>query len=411
MNLFHHAFLRVSRDPRRSFFQAAGVGTVCLLLILWGTLSSGFASTIYQMATRLLLGQIQIHHPRFGVTESIYDNFPFSPSQGDELHARKFNYSYRLYQYALVSLDDATKGARIVGIDPKQEAETTDLPQHMSEGTFAFPRDSNEAVIGYHLAEMLKVHIGSEIVVLGTGADGGIASEVYRVTGILKPISQIVDDRYVYIGDLSFRRLFNLSEGIHELILTGVGQGRHYQEPQKGDLDRLFPNADIKTWRETKPQLSQVLDMLKFAGIVTLTLVFIALGMLILNLKLMTVFDRSREYGMMLAIGLHPQQLVRLVLAESFWISILAAVFAVTLALPLGYLAETKGLDFSFLIDHYSYSTLVMEPLLYGEFGVRQVIEPLIFMFLMFPLATLYPAYVASRFQPREAIHGRGAGL
>ncbi len=411
MSILYHGFLRVIRDPRRSVYQAVGVGLVCLLLILWGTLSAGFASTMYQMATRLLLGQIQIHNPRFIITESIYDSFPFSKAQGEEISKRNLSYSFRLYQYALASRGDATKGARIVGLDPELEGATSDLIRHISEGTFLQKADSHQVVLGYHIAEMLKVHPGDEIVVLGTGADGGIASEIFYVKGVLKPISQIVDHRYIYVSEEAFRRLFNFEQGVHEIILTTANQGRHYREPEVGNLPQIFPGTEVKTWRETKPQLSQVLDMLKFAGLVTLTLVFIALGMLILNLKLMTVFDRSREYGVMLAIGLHPRQLIQLVLAESFWVSLLSAAFAIALAIPLGFWLEYKGLDFRFLIDHYAYSTLVMEPLLYGDFGPRQVIEPVVFMLLMYPLASLYPAYVASRFEPREAIQGRGTGL
>lgn len=409
MNLFNLARYRLTRDPRRNFLQAMGIGIVCALLIVWSTLSGGFSNTIYQMATRLMLGHMQVHHPRFQVSESIYDWMPFSPEQASALHAQDYAYSYRLYQYALSSHGEATKGTRIIGLDPALEKETTDLPEHLHSGHFLV--SAKEAVLGYHLAETLKVTIGDEIVVLGTAADGSLASEIFLVAGILKPITAVTDQRSVYIDAAAFRELFTFPRGVHELVLRAKAAGRKYVEPQPQALAPLFPEVRVQSWRQLNPQLAKVLDLLSYTIYITLALVFIALGMLLLNLKLMSTFDRSREYGVMLALGMHPRQVIRLVLWEALWLAVLSGAIALILGLPLAWWTAQHGIDFGFMIEHLAYSTLVLEPVLYGILGWKEVIAPLAFLFFTLPLAAFYPAMIAARIQPTEAIQGKGSGL
>jgi ABC-type lipoprotein release transport system permease subunit len=374
-------------------------------------LVAGFSHSIYQIATQLLLGQIQVHHPKFLITESIYDSFRLTPSQEEQLVKYDFFYSYRLYQYALASFGEVTKGAKIIGLDPDLESKTTDLTKHIDQGRFVNSKDAKELVLGHQLAKFLKARPGQDLVILGTGADGAIASDIFTIVGILKPISDLVDERSIYMGSVSFRDLFSFPEGAHELVLAKRSKDGSYQEPQLTGLSELFPDAEVRTWRELRPQLAQVLDLLSFAGVVTVALVFVALCMLVLNLKLMTTFDRSREYGVMLAIGLHPRQLVYLVLLESLCLALAAGLFACLLGIPAAKWIEADGLSFRFFLDNYSFASLVFEPVLYGYFGPRQLFLPLGFLFLSLPLASLYPAILAARLEPREAIHGKGSGL
>lgn len=411
MNLRQLALYRLTRDPRRNLQQAAGIGLVCALLIVWASLSGGFANTMYQMATRLLLGHMQVHHADYLVSESIYDTFSFGPQLEKQLQERKFAYTYRLYQYALGSHAQATKGTRVIGLDPTLEAQTSDLPKHLKEGRFVGASALKEAVIGFHLAQTLGLGLGQELVILGTAADGSLASEIFEVVGILKPVSSVIDHRSVYIHAQAFRELFTLDEGIHELVLSSLAEGRHYVEPRPQELSALFPDAEVKSWRQLHPHLSKVLDLLSYTVYISLFFVFIALGMLLLNLKLMTTFDRSREYGVMLALGMHPRQLIRLVVWEAIWLALISALFALALGLPLGFWVESRGLDFSSMYDHLAYSTLVLDPVLYGILGWKEVLAPLLFLFFTLPLAALYPAILASRIQPTEAIQGKGAGL
>ena len=411
MNLFSLAFYRLIRNPWRSFRELAGIGLVCALLMVWSSLTGGFANTIYQMATRLILGHMQVHHPDFLASGSIYDAFSFTETQAQALRKQHILHSYRLYQYALASNERATKGARVVGLDPSLESLTTDLTTHLEQGHFLTSTDRKEAVLGYELAKSLGLGVNAELIVLGTAADGSLASEVFTIVGILKPISQVIDQRYVYIGSQVFRELFAWPDKIHELVMVTASEGHHYVEPDRDAIVPLFPDARVETWRQLNPRLAKVLQLLSFSVLITLLLIFIALGMLLLNLKLMTTFDRSREYGVMLALGLHPWQMVLLVIYEALILAVAANLFGACLGIPLAFCFEKYGLSFRFMVDHLAYSTLVLDPVLHAIVGWKEIVIPQVFLLVTLPLAALYPSILAARIQPTQAIQGKGSGL
>ncbi len=428
MRLTFLALRNLSREPKRTANRIIGQALVCCVLIIWSSLAGGFSETIYETATALVLGDAQIHHRDYTRSESIYDRIPFDESHAGKLATLGYAAAPRLYAYALAAQSEGSQGIKIIGVNPAQEARVTRIHGHLGSGTWLAGHPT-EVVLGYQLARTLKLGLGQQIVLLGQAADGSLTNGLFTIAGILKPLSASVDQRAVYMNAPDFRELFAVADGVHELVLKALPPATTTPESKASadattttttqrtgfapgaNLDltpvhAAYPTADVRSWRELKPDLAAILDLLSYTIYFTLTFIYIALGNLLLNIKLMTVLDRTREYGVMRALGMLEVQVVYLVLAEALWLGLFSAVLAAVVAVPIASYLEIYGLDFRFYLDRFAYSGFMLEPILYAKLGLKQVLAPTLFLVIMLPLAALYPAIIAARTSPSAAISG-----
>jgi ABC-type lipoprotein release transport system permease subunit len=409
MNLSVLALRNLVREPKRTLIQVLAIGVVCAILIVWTTLTGGFYRTLYGAATNLWLGEAQIHHSRYSLFESIYDTIAFDKDHAEAILAAGYHAAPRLYAFALAAQPQGSRGIKLIGVDHRREMQVTSLHKHLAQGRWLNGVTPKEVVIGSQLAQDLGLSIGGELVIMGQAANGSLASDLYRVTGVMAPISQGADQRYVFINDDEFRNLFLIDSGSHEVVLRRTNaEAMPAINGGFNQLAKLYSGQDLRTWRELKPTLAGALDLLGYTTFFTLTFVYIAIAGFMVNIKLMAILDRTKEYGVMRALGMVEWQLMALIFLETIWICFFSLLVALAMGVPAALYIEKFGIDLRSVVSSASFIGVVVEPVLIGTFGWYQVIVPTLFLFVMLPLASLYPGWIAAKTSPSVAMKEEG---
>jgi ABC-type lipoprotein release transport system permease subunit len=242
-------------------------------------------------------------------------------------------YTFRSEAFALVSSKNRTYAAMLVGIDPPREARVSTLKNIIRKGAYLEAADSNRALVGSLLAKNLQVDVGDELVILGQGRDGSIAATVVRVKGVFNSGQDDFDRSVVHIPLGFFQETFFMRGDVNALV--AVSQTLEAVPGIKTALrNRLkqLPFADelvVLDWKQLLPGLMQAIKMDLISGFIFYIILIVVVAFSILNTFLMAIFERTREFGVMMAIGARPGRLVKFILFESAGITLLGSVVGI----------------------------------------------------------------------------------
>jgi ABC-type lipoprotein release transport system permease subunit len=233
----------------------------------------------------------------------------------------------RAEAFSLVSAKERTYGVMIIGIDPRREAVVSTLESTVRRGDYLENNDGNQALVGRLLAENLQAGLGDELVLLGQGRDGSIAATVVKVKGIFRSGQDEFDRRVVHIPLHYFQEVYSMRGAVHRVVaicrdLESVGRVR-------ADLSRALADMPgsrdlaVLDWKELNPGLVQAIQMDLVSGFIFYVILIVVVAFSILNTFLMAIFERTREFGVMMALGTAPARLTRLLLFESATITLI----------------------------------------------------------------------------------------
>ena len=299
----------------------------------------GSYGTWIELATRMASGHIQIQHERFD-DESRLEYFV--PEISDLTESLKEGadivaISPRAEAFALLSNEEKSFGGLVIGVDPSIEVLTSDIPSKLSEGTYLATVD--DAFIGVGIARNLDLKIGSELVIIGSDPDGSIAAMVQTVTGIFESKTPI-DRVLVQIPLSRFQESFAIPDAAHRLVMM-VNDPQEL-EPALTQVRSLTPaGLVVKDWREIMPEISSGIQMDIVSNAILQWTLILIIVLSILNMFVMTLFERTREFGMLFAIGMQKGAVFRMIFVESalLWIVGIAA-GAVLSAIVIGPLSQ-----------------------------------------------------------------------
>ncbi|MCA9548607.1 MAG: FtsX-like permease family protein [Myxococcales bacterium] len=237
---------------------------------------------------------------------------------------------------------------------------------------------------------------------LTQGADGSMANELYTVRGVLKSVGEATDRGAVFMTQGAFRDLMVVPEGVHQLI---VRRPAALTLAQAGaEVRGLTPGLDAKTWQELAPVLADLHETQRSVITIFFLIVYLAIGIVILNAMLMAVFERIRELGVMKALGMGGEAVLGLILAESGVMTALSVVVALGLSVPALYYFVHTGIDVSGLSD-VSVQGIAMDPIWRASVS-RETMTQAVGLFVFIAVgAALYPAAKAARLAPVAAMH------
>ncbi len=298
-------------------------------------------------------------------------------------------------------------GGTFIAIDPaKESSERNIFIGSIIEGSLFEGTDGRSVVIGTKMAEKLNLRIGKKLIYTVTDVNGEIVSEITRVTGIFKTGVDEVDGSMVLLPIDRVRATLGYKKNEATIVPIYIDDQRKTGKV-RNVINRMIenPKVEVLTWNETQPET---------AGFITLDrgmnyLIQILLGLLIaagiLNTMLMNVLERTREFGIMMAIGMTPGRLVRLVLTESIWIGFVGLIFGVMITIPCYIYMSNIGIDLSGLYEDGSdvggvLFDLVIKFRLYRESAVAILCG----VFVLTVAAGLYPAFRSGRVPPVESL-------
>lgn len=371
------------------------------LMIAYAGLIWGLLNQMERNATLLGPGEIQIHSPGYLSDRSIYRVMDHPGKIIDKIEKIGAKATPRLQGYGLVSSGENSAGAQIVGIDPVKEKGVTTFHKHIFKGSF--PAKSMDVLLGNKIAVSLDASVGDELVVVTQAADGSIGNDIYRVAGILKGIGAEIDRTTIMMSISDFNRIFSLTD-----VATEIAVRRSDQTTDLNDLrDRIkntIPDVEVKTWRELFPAVWDMIELADLTIYILFFIIYMAAALITLNTMLMSVFERIKELGIMMAIGFRPVQVLILILLETLLLTFGGVLAGLTGGVCLSLYLTYYGLDLSSFTEGFSFAGILAEPHWYAVTSFETVFPPIIFMFVISFVAVLYPAIKASLFKPLDAL-------
>lgn len=348
------------------------------------------------------ISHLQVHHPDFVKEPEVRHTL----KGGDEVLTALGKTegiqatTARIRVQGMIASANYTGGIVLTGILPEAEERVTGFSQKMHEGEYLEAGDGNRILIGKSLAEKMKVGIGSRVVLTFQDADYEIVSAAFTVKGIFQTISNRYDEGLAFVPAAYLRTHLANDEPYHEVavLLNDIGQS----EPLKAKIQALYPEMRVRTWEEVAPELTFWLEAGDVVGYVFIVIILLGLAFGLLNTMLMAVFERTRELGMLMAVGMNKRRVFALIVWETLFLSLIGA----AAGLGLGYAAVAftakNGIDLSQLSD-------VMRELGFSEF-IYPSVDP--FFLVLVPLmvvatallAAVYPAIRALKLNPAEAV-------
>jgi ABC-type lipoprotein release transport system permease subunit len=296
-----------------------------------------------------------------------------------------------------------------VGVDPEAEAKFTILDEKVNQGRYLREDDRLAAYVGAVLADGLDLHLGSRMVVTAQDAKGQIASQLVRVVGIFKTGVPEIDQSVVHIplttagswlgSDNDVTNIAILVEGSTEVGPVQRALSRKLAGPIE------LAELTVMNWHEAMPELDAAVKIDDFGNYLMQGILFAIIALGIVNTVLMSVLYRHREFGVLQALGLTPAETGSLVLVEGLVLTAISGVIGIAIGIFVTWYFWRDGLDFSALwSEEWSFSGVVMEPIVYPVIRMTRVVESLVFILLIGALASLYPAFRATRIDVTEAM-------
>jgi len=399
------AFRNLLRHSRRTLITVLAVTFATLLAIAMRGIQLGVYEENIAFALRLFSGFIQIQAPGYNENPSLRKSFVLDESTLQALNniPQVQAYAPRLLAEGLVSYQDNSLGAALVGVVPEREKGMSTLIGKIREGRFFTTDTTAEVVLGDKMLHNLKAHIGDEIVILSQCYDGTLGNEKFRIVGTVKTGISDFDGLMVFTGLRRLQHLLEMQERVHvvALSLENVYEVSDVHNRLMATLDTARTVA--LSWEEVMPDLKQSIELDNISGIIFLGILIVVVAFGILNTILMSVTERFREFGVLLSLGMQNTTLVWVVLFETLFITLIGAAIGNILALVVNYYFMIHPIELggSYAATMEEYGFL---PLMRSTVNLRSFMNTTASIVVISLLATLYPLHKTYRLEPLKGI-------
>ena len=400
------AWRNIWRHRRRTFIIVIAMGLALALMMIYDGLIAGFNQAIYGNAIQVLGGNIQVHAQ--GYREKA-DQTPLLPLPEDQAvvsaalaNPQVVAATRRINTGGLASSREGAFAVGITGIEPEKEAEVNLAAQHVVAGRYLNSDDTDAIFIGKGLADAMGVGVGDRITLTGSAAHDQMRKRTMTVIGIYDLDMPDIEKRTVYMSLGEAQSLYDLKGQTTEvaIVLKQLGQ----EDVVIAALQPVLPGYEVESFETNFPELKQAIQ--SKSGVMNIFSVVIVLiaAIGILNLLLMAVYERTREIGLLGALGLHPRQISLLFVLEGTMIGLVGVAGGIALGLLINGILMRVGLDYSKFSGVTDYMALISGRI-YPTWGVEKLLWRGLTVAIISALAALIPAYEASQNEPAESLH------
>jgi ABC-type lipoprotein release transport system permease subunit len=342
------AWRNIWRNVWRSLLTIGGVAFAAALLVFAVALESGTYDTMVQTALRVQAGHVQVQAPNYLDKKGLRDvvGRPDEVVRAIETIPDVAAVATRAAAVALLSSSDRTLGAYIVGVQPAKEARVSSIAAAAHEGRYLDETDTNHAVIGASLAKALHVAVGEELVVLGEGYDGSVASAVLTVKGLFRSGQPELDRNLVQIPLNAFQEIFAMGDAAHEVVVVGRDLERL---PQLADtIGQVLPRDEalaVRPWYDLLPGLKEAIQLDRLSNWIFYSILIVVVALSLMNTFLMAVLERTREFGVMLVLGMTPRRLMRVVFAECALMALVGGAIGIVIGAAITAYFQVHGIE------------------------------------------------------------------
>jgi ABC-type lipoprotein release transport system permease subunit len=400
------AWRNMWRNWRRTVIALVAMVLGLMLLLFADGMIKGSDQAIFGNAVRLYGGNLQVHAPGFRAKAKRLPLLPLADADAviQAAHAQPdvIAAARRIATAGIVSNRGNSVPVSITAIEPELEAPLSLQAEKITQGRFLSEEDGDAIFIGQALADRLEVTVGDRVTLLGRSKNELMRQHSMIVVGIYDLHAPDFEKATVYIPLIDGQTLYNLRGQATEVVifLREVGG----EDGVMSALQAQLPNAEVDTWQTLRPEIRQTMQTkLATSSFVGIVLLMIA-GIGILNLMLMAAFERTREMGVLAALGMKGRQIIGLFLLEGALIGVVGAVIGCVLgALLVGWTGQV-GIDLGFSSGLGEISALLGDRL-YPSITLADLLSRGLLVIVIAAVASLYPAWQASRQEPAQALH------
>jgi putative ABC transport system permease protein len=392
------------RNGRRTLISMSAIGVGLFLVIFYSGMVGGMLGEAKNQLDNGGLGHVEIFAKNFRPKRDASVTMP-DPSQwlstlslppGTEVGAR-------VLARGLATSARGNEPVQLFGVDWENERLLSAHLRQLTSGALPAAGDERGVLVGEQLATRLNLKVGSKLRLMVQRVDSEMGADLFRVRGIFHSIAPAIGQRQVFVSQPAARELLGIQTVSHQVViqLADPSQAEALANRLQQQLGEGF---EVRSWGELLPVLKRMEKLTDNVVFALATFVYLLVGLGVLNTMLMSVLERTREFGVLMSLGTRPSRVLQVVLAESFWIATVSVLFGVLLGSLVSWHFSQTGLQLgtggeSFQLEGATVSTLVKT-----RFRLADVLKAASFVYLMALVVGLYPASRITRLQPAEAL-------
>jgi len=400
------AWRNIWRNKRRTLITAASIFFAIFFALIMRALQLGSYSNMIDNAVKLYSGHIQIHADGYWDNKSINNTLV----QDEELMKALRNNERirqivpRLESFALGSSGPQTKGVLVMGVNPGKQDSMSKLSEKLVEGAYFQPGE-NAAIIGETLSEYLQLDVKDTLVLLGQGYHGATAAGKYTIKGIVKIPKPDLDNKIVYLPLETSQRMYMAYNRLTTLAIN-LYDHRDLSETVIG-LKQTLPDDkfEVKSWREIMPELVQQIQSDNASGWILLAILYLIIAFGVFGTVMMMITERKREFGVMIAVGMHKFKLALIVTVEMIFIGLLGLIAGIIGSMPVILYYHYNPIRLSGEVAE-SIETFGIEPIMPMAWQADFYISQTLIVAVIVIVSVLYPIYSITRIRAVKAMRG-----
>jgi ABC-type lipoprotein release transport system permease subunit len=400
------AWRNIWRHRRRTVIIVLAMGLSLSLMMIYDGMIDGFNQAIYGSAIRVLGGNIQIHAG--GYRENIASN-PLLPLPNDTgvvqtaLHDPLVVSAARRIQTGGLATDhEGAFPVSIIGIDPEAELPVSMIAENIASGRFLASDDADVVLIGRGLADVMGLQLGDRLTLVGSDVHKQNRQRTMTVVGIYDLGLPDTERKTVYISLGEAQTLYGLAGQSTEVVVNLKKLGQESQVIAA--LAPALPGYEVESWAQSYPELQTTIGSKNAVMNIFSIIIMVIAGVGILNLLLMAVYERTREIGLLGAMGLKGRQISGLFLLEGSLIGVVGVVVGILFGLVFNLALGRVGIDYTQFANLTEYMALISGRI-YPTLGLQNIPSRAITVVIISLVAAWFPAQEAAHREPAEALH------
>lgn len=397
------AWRNLWRHSRRTWLTIGAMVFSNMLLVFMISFQFSMYGLMIGNTLQVFSGHMQVQAPGYNddqkMRQVVHDVQPLAERLRHEFDSETI--AARGWAFGLASSEERSYGVGIYGVEPEFEVNVSNIPGLIKDGEYLGSSDGMEIVIGRLLARNLRVEVGDELTILGSGLDGSFAAAVVTVVGIFESGVKEIDRNIAEMPLLAFQDVFYMDGAGHQVVILAptLEEAPMLQEQVAATLpDGLI----VHDWNVLQPGLKQAIQADMSSAFFMYGVLVILVAFSVLNTQLMSVLERTHEFGVVMALGMKPGMLGRLVMLETALMGLLGFLLGAAAGTLLTYWFSVNGLSYPGMEEMVANFNLPGR--VYPQVSLLKTVFGPAVVFLFTLLAAAYPAWRLRRLHPVEAM-------